>query len=59
MTIHQFAFPTRIHFGAGARKLVAEHLRQQGLKRPLIVTDKGLGRCRSCTTSPRASTGWT
>jgi alcohol dehydrogenase class IV len=41
--ISKFAFPTTIHFGPGARKLVAEHLRQQGLKRPLIVTDKGLG----------------
>ena len=43
MSITKFAFPTAIHFGPGARKLVAEHLKQQGLKRPLIVTDKGLG----------------
>ena len=43
MAIDRFSFPTTIHFGAGARKLVAEHLKQQGLKRPLIVTDKGLG----------------
>jgi alcohol dehydrogenase class IV len=43
MTIAKFAFPTPIHFGPGARKLVAGHLRQQGLKRPLIVTDRGLG----------------
>ena len=42
MTLSQFAFPTPIHFGAGARKLVAAHLREQGLKRPLIVTDKAL-----------------
>ncbi len=41
--ITKFAFPTTIHFGPGARKLVAEHLKQQGLKRPLIVTDRGLG----------------
>jgi alcohol dehydrogenase class IV len=40
--ISKFAFPTTIHFGAGARKLVAGHLKQQGVKRPLIVTDKGL-----------------
>ena len=40
--ISKFAFPTTIHFGAGSRKLVAEHLRQNGIKRPLIVTDKGL-----------------
>ena len=42
MTIHRFAFPTDIHFGAGARKLVAEHLGAQGLRRPLIVTDRGI-----------------
>jgi alcohol dehydrogenase class IV len=42
MTIHRFSFPTAIHFGAGARKLVAEHLRERGLKRPLIVTDTAL-----------------
>jgi alcohol dehydrogenase class IV len=41
--MNKFSFPTTIHFGPGARKLVAEHLRQQGLARPLIVTDKGLG----------------
>lgn len=40
--INKFSFPTTIHFGPGARKLVAEHLIQQGIKRPLIVTDKGL-----------------
>jgi len=40
--ISKFSFPTTIHFGPGARRLVAEHLRQQGVKRPLIVTDKGL-----------------
>jgi alcohol dehydrogenase class IV len=42
MTIHRFAFPTAIHFGAGARKAVAEHLAAQGLERPLIVTDRGI-----------------
>ena len=42
MAIHRFAFPTTIHFGPGARKLVAEHLAAQGLKRPLIVTDRGI-----------------
>lgn len=43
MTITRFAFPTPIHFGAGARKLVAAHLLEQGIRRPLIVTDRGLG----------------
>ena len=43
MTITSFSFPTAIKFGVGARKLVADHLREQGFKRPLIVTDKALG----------------
>jgi alcohol dehydrogenase class IV len=42
MSIERFAFPTAIYFGAGARKLVAEHLATQGLERPLIVTDRGI-----------------
>jgi len=42
MTITRFAFPTNIHFGPGARKLAGPRLRELGLKRPLIVTDKGL-----------------
>ena len=42
MTISSFAFPTPIKFGPGARKLVAQHLLDLGLKRPLIVTDKAL-----------------
>src|SRR5439155_6517773 len=42
MTIYRFAFPTTIHFGAGARTLVAEHLGAHGLERPLIVTDRGI-----------------
>ena len=40
--MHRFAFPTTIHFGPGARKLVAENLKAAGCKRPLLVTDKGL-----------------
>ncbi len=43
MSIHSFAFPTPIQFGAGARKLVGPHLLAAGCKRPLIVTDKALG----------------
>jgi alcohol dehydrogenase class IV len=42
MTITRFSFPTTIHFGAGARKLVAAHLIEQGIARPLIVTDRGI-----------------
>jgi len=43
MTIHRFAFPTTIHFGPGARSLVAAHLLVEGVKRPLLVTDRGVG----------------
>jgi len=42
MSITRFSFPTTIHFGPGARKLVGVHLRELGLRRPLIVTDRGL-----------------
>jgi hypothetical protein len=42
MSITRFSFPTPIHFGAGARKLVVQHLLDAGCKRPLIVTDKAL-----------------
>ena len=42
MSITRFSFPTTIHFGPGARRLAGPHLRDQGLSRPLIVTDKGL-----------------
>jgi alcohol dehydrogenase class IV len=44
MNVEKFSFPTTIHFGPGARKLVSDHLKQQGIKRPLIVTDKGLAK---------------
>ncbi|MEZ0372141.1 MAG: iron-containing alcohol dehydrogenase [Candidatus Sericytochromatia bacterium] len=44
MTIHNFNFPTPIKFGAGARKLVAEHLKSLGHHRPLVVTDQGVSR---------------
>src|SRR5204862_7251799 len=42
MTMTSFSFPTAIRFGAGARKEVAKHLQDKGLKRPLLVTDKAL-----------------
>jgi alcohol dehydrogenase class IV len=42
MSIAKFAFPTTIHFGPGARKLVGPHLLELGLKRPLVVTDRAL-----------------
>ena len=42
MTIERFSFPTTIHFGPGARKLIADHLRERAVARPLIVTDRGI-----------------
>jgi alcohol dehydrogenase class IV len=42
MTVHQFSFPTLIHFGPGVRRQVPDYLRRMAVKRPLIVTDKGL-----------------
>jgi alcohol dehydrogenase class IV len=42
VTIHKFSFPTDIHFGAGACRLVGDHLRAAGMKRPIVVTDRGL-----------------
>ena len=42
MSVRRFSFPTAIHFGVGARALVSDHLRQQRIQRPLIVTDQGL-----------------
>src|SRR6476620_9451781 len=42
IAITKFSFPTSITFGPGARTEVAAHLKSQGVKRPLVVTDKGL-----------------
>jgi 4-hydroxybutyrate dehydrogenase len=40
--ITEMSFPTRIVFGKGALQEVPNHLARLGVKRPLIVTDKGL-----------------
>ncbi len=42
MGIVRFSFPTTIHFGAGARGLVAAHLLEAGCSRALLVTDRAL-----------------
>lgn len=39
---YAFSFPTDIRFGVGVRHDIAPELKQRGLKRPLVVTDKGL-----------------
>jgi alcohol dehydrogenase class IV len=43
MTLSQFSFPTAITFGPAARGLLVDHLRAQGVERPLVVTDVGVG----------------
>lgn len=40
MTIHTYSFPTKIHFGPGARHEIAAALKAAGTRRPLIVTDE-------------------
>ena len=42
MSLANFSFPTAIQFGPGSRKEVRKHLQEQGLSRPLIVTDRAL-----------------
>ena len=43
-SVSSFSFPTPVKFGPGARKLVAAHLLEARCKRPLIVTDRALGK---------------
>jgi alcohol dehydrogenase class IV len=43
VTIHQYNFPTKIHFGAGAIGLLPGALREAACSRPLVVTDRGVG----------------
>lgn len=38
----RFNFPTAIEFGAGSRSIIPSVLKQNNLKKPLIVTDRGL-----------------
>lgn len=42
MGVVQFNFPTPIKYGPGATKHLPETLREFGVARPLIVTDKGI-----------------
>ncbi len=42
MTIARFSFPTTIHFGTGARHLLPGVLAEAGVRRPLVITDKGV-----------------
>jgi len=40
--VHTFQFPTLIQFGPGVRAAIGGHLLTQGVKQPLVVTDRGL-----------------
>jgi alcohol dehydrogenase class IV len=42
VSIYQYNFPTKIHFGSGSIALLSDALKEAGKKRPLIVTDRGL-----------------
>lgn len=42
MPLSRFAFPTDIRFGIGARSALPDVLAEQGLRRPLVVTDGGV-----------------
>jgi len=40
-----FAFPTRVVFGAGAVRELGEEAKRLGIRRPLLVTDRGIVQC--------------
>ena len=43
-TVHSYAFPTKIHFGAGARAMLPDVAGANGLQRPLVVSDRDVSR---------------
>jgi len=44
LQVVQYSYPTAIHIGPGARKLLSERLQREKIKAPLIVTDAGLAK---------------
>lgn len=44
MSIHRFSFPTQILFGPGAVAELPHELAKRSMRRPLLVTDRGLRR---------------
>ncbi len=46
--MYRFGFPTIIQFGAGVRKEIPGFLKSKNVKRPLLVTDKGVGALPIC-----------
>jgi alcohol dehydrogenase class IV len=49
MAISQYNFPTKIQYGPEAIQLLPGILKEQGKKRPLLVTDRGLAELRPIT----------
>ncbi|MEN8447314.1 MAG: iron-containing alcohol dehydrogenase, partial [Cyanobacteria bacterium J06555_13] len=43
-SISTYNFPTKIHFGSGARKALMDELTALGITRPLIVTDRDVAK---------------
>lgn len=46
--MYRYSFPTTIHFGSGTTRLIGDHLKSQKIKRPLLVTDKGIASLPLC-----------
>jgi alcohol dehydrogenase class IV len=44
-SLSTFSFPTRIIFGAGAVRKLGDEANRLGLRRPLLVTDRGVVEC--------------
>lgn len=44
MSTYRFSFPTLIHFGPGVRHQVRDFLKSHSVRRPLIVTDRGVAK---------------
>ncbi|MEK6579995.1 MAG: iron-containing alcohol dehydrogenase, partial [Bdellovibrionota bacterium] len=42
MSTYRFGFPTPIYFGPGVRAQLKDHLKGNGVKQPLVVTDRGI-----------------
>ncbi|MBD2100672.1 iron-containing alcohol dehydrogenase [Leptolyngbya sp. FACHB-261] len=42
MSLYEFSFPTTVRFGVGARREIRQALKTRGVKRPLVVTDRGV-----------------
>lgn len=42
--VYRYNFPTTVYFGVGARKKLPDSLKEAGVARPLVVTDRGLAK---------------